>query len=208
MTPPLWKQALVQWVRACLAPYDTPAPTSPAVTPVAYQIPVILADQRDVPRPVNPNGGVEYASIRILSDRSIATLMRDQVWDEETELLTTTTYDRRAGTLSIGVYGPRADVLADAIALGVEDDTLTAPLASADVALGEEIGRQTIGVASGNVTEPREVIDYRFTRTASHERTSADVIDHAALTFIPATTAEPDGDEAAAEIIIPPIPED
>ncbi len=203
MTPPLWQQAFVQWVRLALAPYDTPAPISPATTPQAYQIPVILADQRDVPRPVNPNGGVEYAAVRFLSDRSIASLMRDAVWDSETEILTTTTHDRREGTVSISVYGPRSSELADAIACSVDDEELTAPLASADVALGTEVGRQTGGVASGNVTDPREVIDYRFRRTASIERTSSDVIEHAALNFVPEVNGELD--EAALEILIPAV---
>lgn len=205
MTVPAWKQALVQWVRLCLAPYDTPAPVSPATTPVAYTIPVILTDQRDAPRPVNPNGGVEYASIRVLSDRSLGGLMRSATWDEGDEELTTTTYDRREGTVSISVFGPRANTLADAIALSLDDEDLIAPLEAASVAIGEEVGRQSIGVASGNVPDPREVIDYRFRRTASDARVTTGVIDNVALTFLPATNAEPDGDEDGAEDIIPPI---
>ena len=200
MTPPLWQQALVQWVRRCLTPYDTPAPTHPATTPLAYAIPVILADQRDAPRPTNPNGGVEYASIRVLTERSLGSIMRDDVWDDETETLTTTRYDRREGTVSIGLYGPRAQTLADAVALGVDDDDLTAPLASADVALGSEVGRVTLGVASAGVPEPREVIDYRYRRTATLSRTATGWIEHVALTLTP------NGDPDADDIIIPAEP--
>lgn len=202
MTPPLWQQALVQWVRACLAPYDTPAPVHPATTPLAYTIPVILVDQRDAPRPANPNGGVEYVTIRVLSERSLGSIMRDDAWDAEAETLTTTHYDRREGTVSIGIYGPRAQTLADAVGLGVDDEDATTPLASADVALGAEVGRVTVGVASGSVPEAREVIDYRYRRTATLSRTTTGWLEHVALTLTP------NGDPDAADVITLEAPQE
>ena len=202
---PAWEAALLAWLRSAVAPFDTPAPTPPALTPVAHTIQAIYADQ-DAPRPKPP-----YVSLQCLADlpQGIGSPMSYDTASGDT--ITREDVEWRTGTISVGVYGVGHAQLADEIALSLEDEAIKEALRAATVVIVGEEGRQRIGLTSGKVPEDRTVIDFRYTRAASRTRTITNTIGHVPTTlqFINRTIDENAGDfddEAVGSPIVITLP--
>lgn len=157
MTHPAYENELQAWVRAAVAPFDVPAPTPPAVIPVAHTVQVVWADQ-DAPRPVPP-----YLTLKVISTRGLGRPVRRTVPSDEAESgVVGVVSQPREGSLEVQAYGAGHDALMSAVELSIRDPELMGALRSEGVAVETHGPRNRLGLATAKVVEDRSVAEFIF----------------------------------------------
>lgn len=158
LVPTAYEAALQAWVRRVVASRDVPAPTPPALTPVAHTYAVLIEDQDGATRPPLP-----YASIRVLSTYGLGRNERYAEPNEEDETQTDLVISQtREGTVTITFYGAGHDAAATDVELSLDDPDEVQTQEDAGVTVSHALMRRSEGRVSGRTVEDRTVTDYVF----------------------------------------------
>ena len=132
--------------------------------------PVVYADQRDAPRPVEA-----YASVMALSERTNGSPDRYAATQVGDDTVTTATLEQRwTATYTVSIYGDGHSDRARTLVNSHWDlDVAEANDARCLVVVGAIGGPTRVGIASGGVADARTLVDFELrttTTTATEDR--------------------------------------
>lgn len=182
---PSYETPLHAWARGVVAQFDTPAPTPPALTPVAHTVQVAWYDQ-DAPRPKPP-----YVSLQVISSRGLGKPERRTVTSDDASGVEALISQRREGILEVQAYAPGDDAIMSALEMSLRDADRMDTLRASGVSLERHDIRRRLGLNSSRVIETRSVTEFIFRYTDTRTVAVAGAFASAETTLQAVTRTQP-----------------